>query len=175
MFGDSGVRAQKIVEVELKEEQEPLKLKLLMGAVVVLAVRVHRRAATLMHVQVIYPVPLHANITNLLSIIHHITYHYNVSSDIYNLSESFFCTNPVNCQWNGWGGWGACSKNCGTGTKTRSRTVKVNAAHGGNSCTGSYGDSTSCITKPCPGNVSCSTSCKHNKIIIYHSSYHLSL
>ena len=65
MIGEDGVRAQKIVEQELKQEVEPLKLMLLMGAVVVLEVMVIPRAASLSHVQVLYPVPLHANITKL--------------------------------------------------------------------------------------------------------------
>ena len=52
MVGAVGVRAQKNVDVELKQEKEPLKLRLIMGARVVLEVIVHLRAATPRHVQV---------------------------------------------------------------------------------------------------------------------------
>ena len=55
----------------------------------------------------------------------------------------------VNCEMNNWGAWGDCSKTCGGGTKTRSRTVKVQARNGGNSCP-TTSESTSCNTQACP-------------------------
>jgi hypothetical protein len=38
---------------------------------------------------------------------------------------------PRDCQVSEWGKWEACSKSCGSGIKTRSRTVEIAAAHGG--------------------------------------------
>ena len=57
----------------------------------------------------------------------------------------------VNCEMNDWGAWSDCSKTCGGGTTTRSRTVKVQARNGGNSCP-TTSESASCNTQPCPVN-----------------------
>merc|ERR1711881_269332 len=49
------------------------------------------------------------------------------------------------------GDYGACSKTCGDGTKTRTRTCSNPApAHGGDDCTGNAADSDSCNEKKCP-------------------------
>lgn len=53
------------------------------------------------------------------------------------LSESRVCNAhacPIHCQVNGFGGWGACNKACGGGLQYRTRTIRVNAQHGGNAC-----------------------------------------
>ena len=52
----------------------------------------------------------------------------------------------VHCKWND---WGACSKSCGTGV--RSRTVEIEPKHGGNSCDGPTIES--CNSGPCPGKI----------------------
>ena len=51
------------------------------------------------------------------------------------------------CMWNTWGSWSSCSKTCGSGTKTRTRT----RFHGGSDCPGSPSKSKSCNTDTCPG------------------------
>ena len=74
------------------------------------------------------------------------------------LSNFLFYTipvSPVNCQWTVWAQWGACSLTCGGGTQTKTRSIKVQAAHGGNTCTGGASTSQKCNTDACPGNVSC--------------------
>ena len=55
----------------------------------------------------------------------------------------------VDCTWSNWSSWGSCSKTCGSGTKTRSRS-KNGPYHDGIDCVGSSSDSTSCNTNSCP-------------------------
>ena len=56
----------------------------------------------------------------------------------------------VDCSWTNWGPWGSCSKTCGSGTMTRSRS-KNGPILGGSECSGSSSSSTSCNTNSCPG------------------------
>ena len=70
----------------------------------------------------------------------------------------------VDCEMHGWGSWGSCSKTCGGGTKTRSRSVKTQPKNGGSSCP-TTSESTSCNTQACP--VDCAGSWGGWK---YHSS-----
>ena len=56
----------------------------------------------------------------------------------------------VNCTWNAWSSWGSCSRTCGGGNMTRSRT-KNGPFFGGQECSGSSNSSTSCNTDGCPG------------------------
>lgn len=57
---------------------------------------------------------------------------------------------PVNGSWSGFGGWSACSKNCGGGSQTRSRTCTNPApAYGGADCEGADVETQSCNTNPC--------------------------
>ena len=58
---------------------------------------------------------------------------------------------PVNCAVSSWGGFGACSKTCGPGSKTRRRTIRVNPAHGGAACP-ALSNSAACNKKSCPIN-----------------------
>ena len=67
-----------------------------------------------------------------------------------------------------WTGWSACSATCGDGTKTRSRSVSVDAQHGGRACEGALEASENCKDKECPihcelsdwtGWGACSTTC----------------
>jgi len=58
---------------------------------------------------------------------------------------------PVNCVMKSWGSWGSCNKACGKGLQSRSRSIAVNAAHGGTPC-GDKTASQSCNTHNCPIN-----------------------
>jgi len=60
---------------------------------------------------------------------------------------------PVDCELSDWTDWSACSATCGDGKKTRSRSVKVAAQHGGKVCD-ALEDSEDCkIDKACPHQV----------------------
>ena len=56
----------------------------------------------------------------------------------------------VDCTWNTWNSWGSCSRTCGGGNKTRSRTQN-GQSYGGQECSGSSNSTTSCNTNNCPG------------------------
>lgn len=43
---------------------------------------------------------------------------------------------PVDCVWDTWNEWGECSKTCGSGKSTRTRSVKVWAKNRGKQCEG---------------------------------------
>ncbi|NWV42606.1 HMCN1 protein, partial [Grantiella picta] len=76
---------------------------------------------------------------------------------------------PVDGSWSEWGLWEECSKSCGQGNRTRSRTCSnPPAQHGGKPCEGSALETVMCNLRPCPvaGGWSpwgpwgpCSTSC----------------
>ncbi|XP_078312808.1 SCO-spondin-like [Crassostrea virginica] len=60
------------------------------------------------------------------------------------------CTDK-NGAWGSWGSYGACSKTCGTGKKTRTRTCDNPAPIGnGAACPGSSSEDADCNTQPCP-------------------------
>lgn len=56
---------------------------------------------------------------------------------------------PVPCVMSDWSSWGKCSASCGTGTKSRTRKVEVDAKHGGE-CAGKLDQSEKCMDMPCP-------------------------
>jgi len=57
---------------------------------------------------------------------------------------------PVHGNWGQWSSFGACSKQCGPGKKTRTRQCDSPAPlHGGNQCAGSGSEDASCNLKPC--------------------------
>jgi hypothetical protein len=64
-----------------------------------------------------------------------------------------FC--PVNCREAEWGGWTVCTKSCGWGMHTKTRTVAQPAQHGGKAC-GLLVEVMPCHTSHCP--VHCSVS-----------------
>lgn len=53
-----------------------------------------------------------------------------------------------NCVWAAWDRWGSCSVTCGTGTKTRKRSIASAAANGG-SCNEKSEESVTCYTPAC--------------------------
>eukprot|EP00798_Chlamydomonas_sp_ICE-L_P025730 gene25730-11389_t len=67
------------------------------------------------------------------------------------LTESMACNTqgcPVSCEVSGWSAYSSCTKTCGGGTMSRSRSVMINAAYGGAGCP-SLSESTACSTQPC--------------------------
>ncbi|XP_069105026.1 SCO-spondin-like isoform X1 [Argopecten irradians] len=57
---------------------------------------------------------------------------------------------PIDGNWANWGSWTSCTRTCGGGTKSRSRSCSNPArAHGGRDCAGSGSDSTACNTQSC--------------------------
>jgi hypothetical protein len=60
---------------------------------------------------------------------------------------------PFDGGWSPYSEWGTCSKTCGGGTQSRTRTcTNPTPANGGASCVGDAVDSQSCNTQPCPTN-----------------------
>uniref|UniRef100_A0A8C3DQA4 Hemicentin-1 n=1 Tax=Corvus moneduloides TaxID=1196302 RepID=A0A8C3DQA4_CORMO len=58
---------------------------------------------------------------------------------------------PVDGSWSEWGLWEECSRSCGQGNRTRSRTCSNPLAqHGGKPCEGSALESVMCNLRPCP-------------------------
>ena len=55
----------------------------------------------------------------------------------------------VDGQWSAWNAGGSCSKTCGFGSQTFTRTC-VGQAHGGKACAGSASKSQACNTQACP-------------------------
>ena len=58
--------------------------------------------------------------------------------------------NIVDCEWNDWN-IGTCTKSCGGGTRTNTRTTKDLADHGGKECDGVASLQENCNSQPCPG------------------------
>ena len=68
-------------------------------------------------------------------------------------SETNSCstqTCPVDCKWGSFGSWSSCSKTCGGGEKTRSRSKLILASNGGRECVGGSSETNSCHTQNCP-------------------------
>ena len=58
----------------------------------------------------------------------------------------------VNGGWSSWNGWTSCSKSCGSGSQSRSRScTKPSPKYGGKSCQGIARQSQLCNKKACPG------------------------
>ncbi|XP_068096243.1 hemicentin-1 isoform X2 [Hyperolius riggenbachi] len=69
-------------------------------------------------------------------------------------SESRICQNkpcPVDGSWSEWSTWEECSKTCGSGEKTRTRTCNIPPSNEeGKTCEGKAVDTAVCNTKACP-------------------------
>uniref|UniRef100_A0A8C8RV15 Hemicentin-1 n=1 Tax=Pelusios castaneus TaxID=367368 RepID=A0A8C8RV15_9SAUR len=58
---------------------------------------------------------------------------------------------PVDGNWSKWGSWEECSRTCGQGNKTRTRTCSnPPTQHGGRRCEGNAVESVMCNIRPCP-------------------------
>jgi Spondin-like TSP1 domain len=57
---------------------------------------------------------------------------------------------PVNCKVSEWTNWSACSQACGPGIQTRSRSIEIDALHGGTPCPSPMAESRPCNERPCP-------------------------
>lgn len=64
---------------------------------------------------------------------------------------------PVNCAVSTWNSWSTCSKTCGGGTRTRTRTIALQPANGGTACP-SLSESQACNTQACPIPTDCAVS-----------------
>ena len=58
---------------------------------------------------------------------------------------------PVNCVLNQWTKWSECTTTCGTGSKTRYRSIVLKASYGGKNCSGVTEMTISCRERPCAG------------------------
>ena len=66
--------------------------------------------------------------------------------------QSIFVVDGV---WGHWGAWTSCSKSCAGGEKIRIRECDNPAPeHGGDICSGTEQDNSTCNKQPCPGNKS---------------------
>ena len=57
----------------------------------------------------------------------------------------------VDCKWNDWI-IGGCTKSCGGGIRTNTRTKNATSAHGGKECDGVSFAEERCNEQNCPGN-----------------------
>lgn len=57
---------------------------------------------------------------------------------------------PVDCVWEPWSVWRACTASCGGGTRTRLRAKVEKALHGGKECSGSDSQVLDCGQNRCP-------------------------
>ena len=57
--------------------------------------------------------------------------------------------NSVDCRWGEFGDWSKCSKECGGGIQTRSRSVVQRAKNGGKTCKGQLTQTRGCNSNPC--------------------------
>ncbi|XP_077013357.1 hemicentin-1 isoform X4 [Tamandua tetradactyla] len=71
-------------------------------------------------------------------------------------SEMQNCQNkpcPVDGSWSEWSPWGECTRSCGHGNRTRTRTCNdPSAQHGGRPCEGNAVETIMCNIRPCPVN-----------------------
>jgi hypothetical protein len=64
---------------------------------------------------------------------------------------------PEDCIVSAWSAWGDCSKPCGGGTRTRSRSILKREAFGGQPCPATE-ETKACNTQACPGPIDCQVS-----------------
>ena len=57
----------------------------------------------------------------------------------------------MNCEWSEYGEWSDCSKTCGGGEKSSTRTILQEPINGGNECEGEDTKIEPCNENSCPG------------------------
>ncbi|CAD7953211.1 unnamed protein product, partial [Amoebophrya sp. A120] len=57
---------------------------------------------------------------------------------------------PIDCKLSAWDSGTECTKTCGTGTKTFTRTIEVHPEHNGKKCDEALTRNEACNTDPCP-------------------------
>ena len=70
-------------------------------------------------------------------------------------TETKTCNNtacPIDCKWGPYGDWSPCSRTCGEGEKSRSRSEAVPASNGGKECLGNATEIIVCNEEVCKGN-----------------------
>jgi len=68
------------------------------------------------------------------------------------LNETIECNTdscPIDCKWEEWKSWGACSAACGNGTHARRRGKALEAKYGGKDCEGIGVEQGPCIQQEC--------------------------
>lgn len=66
------------------------------------------------------------------------------------------CADVVDCAWDEWQEWGACSRSCGGGEKTRARLIKTAPRDGGRLCKAlDMGEVAPCNTQSCHDKQDC--------------------
>ena len=60
-----------------------------------------------------------------------------------------FNSKKVDCTWNEWTSWSACSETCGNGTLSRTRDELQSAENGGAPCNGSTDETQACNLGTC--------------------------
>ena len=68
------------------------------------------------------------------------------------LVNDYFWTEyaPIDCVWDAWGGWTACSKTCGGGIQTKTRKKTKQEENGGR-CSNRFTENKACGENECPG------------------------
>ena len=59
----------------------------------------------------------------------------------------------VDCVWDGFGDWSACSETCGGGERSRKRTKQIEESNGGKECTGRATEMEPCNDEPCTSKI----------------------
>ena len=60
-----------------------------------------------------------------------------------------FAVPNIDCEWDDWADWSACSVTCDDGTRTRNRAVKIQVSGKGTDCTGDADETETCTEQAC--------------------------
>jgi len=74
---------------------------------------------------------------------------YEVDESVINI-HSLTLTERVDCVWSPFDEWTTCSAPCGTGTRSRTRSISIPAQGGGAECTGPMTETEECNQQICP-------------------------